>query len=44
MSKDDFIRNNRGMNDGQDFPQPYLSALYDRIVSHEIKMQVSHGA
>lgn len=39
MSRQDFIRNNRGMNDGQDFPAEYLSALYDRIVSNEIKMR-----
>ncbi|XP_057859507.1 brefeldin A-inhibited guanine nucleotide-exchange protein 2 isoform X2 [Cryptomeria japonica] len=39
MSKADFIRNNRGIDDGQDLPEDYLGSLYDRIVKIEIKMK-----
>ncbi|TYH94023.1 hypothetical protein ES332_A12G013100v1 [Gossypium tomentosum] len=38
MTKSDFIRNNRGINDGKDLPEEYLGALYDQIVKNEIKM------
>ncbi|GKV06913.1 hypothetical protein SLEP1_g18731 [Rubroshorea leprosula] len=38
MTKSDFIRNNRGIDDGKDLPEEYLSALYDQIVKNEIKM------
>uniref|UniRef100_A0A7N0T1N3 SEC7 domain-containing protein n=1 Tax=Kalanchoe fedtschenkoi TaxID=63787 RepID=A0A7N0T1N3_KALFE len=38
MSKADFIRNNRGIDDGKDLPEEYLGALYDQIVRNEIKM------
>ncbi|XP_072962214.1 brefeldin A-inhibited guanine nucleotide-exchange protein 1 [Typha angustifolia] len=38
MSKGDFIRNNRGIDDGKDLPEDYLSTLYDQIVKNEIKM------
>lgn len=37
MSKEDFIRNNRGVDDGQDLPAKLLSSLYDRIVSEEMR-------
>ncbi|XP_062229284.1 brefeldin A-inhibited guanine nucleotide-exchange protein 1-like isoform X1 [Phragmites australis] len=38
MSKADFMRNNRGIDNGKDLPEDYLSALYDQIVNNEIKM------
>ncbi|KAI9389112.1 hypothetical protein POPTR_009G169800v4 [Populus trichocarpa] len=38
MSKADFIRNNRGIDDGKDLPEEYLGTLYDQIVKNEIKM------
>jgi len=38
MTKADFIRNNRGIDDGKDLPEEYLGALYDQIVIDEIKM------
>ncbi|CAD6336232.1 unnamed protein product [Miscanthus lutarioriparius] len=38
MSKADFMRNNRGIDDGKDLPEDYLSTLYDQIVNNEIKM------
>ncbi|MBA0572535.1 hypothetical protein Golob_002870, partial [Gossypium lobatum] len=31
MTKSDFIRNNRGIDDGKDLPEEYLGALYDQI-------------
>lgn len=39
MSKADFLRNNRGIDDGKDLPEVYLGSLYDRIVKSEIKMK-----
>ncbi|XVE93040.1 hypothetical protein REPUB_Repub01dG0155800 [Reevesia pubescens] len=38
MTVSDFIRNNRGIDDGKDLPEEYLAALYDQIVKNEIKM------
>lgn len=39
MSKAEFLRNNRGINDGKDIPEEFMSALYDRIVKNEIKLK-----
>ena len=39
MTKADFIRNNRGIDDGKDLPEEYLGDLYDQIVRNEIKMK-----
>ncbi|KAJ7555894.1 hypothetical protein O6H91_05G059700 [Diphasiastrum complanatum] len=39
MSKEEFIRNNRGIDDGNDLPEDFLGSLYDRIVKNEIKMK-----
>ena len=36
----DFLKNNRGIDDGSDLPVDYMSALYDRIINNEIKMKV----
>lgn len=36
----DFLRNNRGINDGGDLPEDFMGALYDRIQTNEIKMKV----
>ncbi|KAK3134121.1 hypothetical protein QOZ80_6AG0545240 [Eleusine coracana subsp. coracana] len=38
MSKADFMRNNRGIDNGKDLAEDYLSMLYDQIVNNEIKM------
>lgn len=45
MSADDFLKNNRGINDGQDLPAEFMRSLYDRIVNNEIKVSVGrdHG-
>ena len=37
----DFLRNNRGINDGADLPEEYMCNLYNSIVSNEIKMKVN---
>lgn len=39
MTKADFIKNNRGINDSADLPEEFLSAIYDEIVSNEIRMK-----
>ena len=39
MSKEGFLKNNRGINDGQDLPPDFMGAIYDRIVYNEIKMK-----
>lgn len=39
MTKADFIRNNRGIDDGKDLAEEYLGDLYDQIVRDEIKMK-----
>lgn len=36
MTKEDFIKNNRGINDNQDLPAEYLSSIYEEIGSNEI--------
>lgn len=44
MSKADFIRNNRGIDDGKDLPEEYLGNLYDHIVKNEIKIKDDSSA
>lgn len=39
MTKADFIKNNRGINDNGDLPDQFLSDIYDDIVNNEIRMQ-----
>ncbi|KAG9254316.1 putative guanyl-nucleotide exchange factor [Emericellopsis atlantica] len=36
MSKEEFIRNNRGINDNADLPDEYLLGIYDEIAGNEI--------
>ncbi|KAG2453172.1 hypothetical protein HYH02_002496 [Chlamydomonas schloesseri] len=43
MSKAAFLKNNRGINDGADLPEDFMGALYDRIVTNEIKMNKDDG-
>ncbi|KAG2437305.1 hypothetical protein HXX76_005962 [Chlamydomonas incerta] len=43
MSKAAFLKNNRGINDGADLPEAFMGALYDRIVTNEIKMNKDDG-
>ncbi|RLN49010.1 hypothetical protein BBJ28_00015292, partial [Nothophytophthora sp. Chile5] len=39
MSLEEFVRNNRGINAGQDLPTEYLTDLYYNILEKEIQMQ-----
>lgn len=39
MNKEDFTKNNRGINDGGDLPPEFLSGIYDNILSEEIRMK-----
>ena len=38
---DEFVKNNRGINDSEDLPKEYLAKIYDEIASSEIKMKAS---
>lgn len=38
MAVDDFLRNNRGINDGQDLDKEYLADVYNEIRNNEIKL------
>ncbi|KAJ5577453.1 uncharacterized protein N7459_006417 [Penicillium hispanicum] len=39
MTKEDFIKNNRGINDNQDLPSEYLGSIYDEIAANEIVLE-----
>ncbi|KAJ1891332.1 guanine nucleotide exchange protein for ADP-robosylation factor [Kickxella alabastrina] len=39
MTKQDFINNNRGINDGQDIDRVLLEGVYDQVDQEEIKMK-----
>lgn len=39
MTKDDYIKLNRGINESKDLPEEYLSQIYDEIAESEIKMK-----
>ena len=39
MTKEQYIKMNRGINDSKDLPEDYLSKIYDEILSNEIKMK-----
>ena len=41
MTKEEFIKNNRGINDSEDLPHDYLSKIYEEIASSEIKIKAS---
>lgn len=38
MTLEEFIRNNRGINRGQDLPREMLEAIYNRVKENEIRM------
>ena len=44
MTKEQYIRMNRGINDSKDLPEEYLSAIYDEIAGNEIKMKSTYHA
>ena len=37
MTKDDYIRMNRGINDSKDLPRDYLEVIYHEIAVSEIR-------
>lgn len=39
MTMEEFVRNNRGINDEKDLPRPFLEALYERIRTNQIMMR-----
>ena len=39
MTKVEFVKNNRGINDGKDLPEDFLGEIYDEIQNNEIKMK-----
>lgn len=39
MTKEDYIKLNRGINESKDLPESYLSQIYDLIAESEIKMK-----
>ncbi|EIW82060.1 Sec7-domain-containing protein [Coniophora puteana RWD-64-598 SS2] len=39
MTKLDFRKNNRGINDNEDLPEEFLDTIYDQIQSNEIRMK-----
>ena len=41
MTKEDYIKMNRGINDSKDLPREYLEAIYDEVASSEIKLKTS---
>ncbi|KAK9770886.1 putative SEC7 domain-containing protein [Seiridium cardinale] len=44
MTKEDFIKNNRGINDDADLPEDYLIAIYEEIASNEIVLKSEREA
>ncbi|XP_059644350.1 ARF guanine-nucleotide exchange factor GNOM-like [Cornus florida] len=44
MTEEDFIRNNRRINGGNDLPREYLSELYHSICENEIRMTPEQGS
>ncbi|TRX93603.1 hypothetical protein FHL15_005575 [Xylaria flabelliformis] len=44
MTKEDFIRNNRGINDNADLPPEYLTGIYDEIAGNEIVLKSERDA
>jgi brefeldin A-inhibited guanine nucleotide-exchange protein len=39
MTKADFIKNNRGINDGESLPEEFLNAIFHDIQGNEIRMK-----
>ncbi|EQL03408.1 SEC7-like protein [Ophiocordyceps sinensis CO18] len=44
MSKEEFIKNNRGINDNADLPDEYLISIFDEIASNEIVLNSEREA
>lgn len=41
ITKEQYIKMNRGINDSKDLPEEYLSSIYDEIAGNEIKMKTT---
>lgn len=39
MTKEQYIKMNRGINDSKDLPEEYLSAIYNEIAGKKIAMK-----
>jgi brefeldin A-inhibited guanine nucleotide-exchange protein len=39
MTKEQYIKMNRGINDSKDLPEEYLSAIYNEIAGKKISMK-----
>ncbi|KAI9136456.1 hypothetical protein BKA69DRAFT_1104037 [Paraphysoderma sedebokerense] len=39
MTKPEFLKNNRGINDNKNLPDEFLGAIYDDILNNEIKLK-----
>lgn len=44
MTPEDFIKNNRGINDGQDLPEDYLRSIFEEIAHKEIVLETEQEA
>ncbi|KFY43424.1 hypothetical protein V494_01994 [Pseudogymnoascus sp. VKM F-4513 (FW-928)] len=44
MTKEDFIKNNRGINDNANLPDEYLNGIYDEIAGNEIVLRSEQEA
>ncbi|KAI9838812.1 MAG: guanine nucleotide exchange protein for ADP-robosylation factor [Sclerophora amabilis] len=44
MTKEDFIKNNRGINDSADLPDAYLEGIFDEIAHNEIVLDTERDA
>ncbi|KAK9241341.1 hypothetical protein V1525DRAFT_351858 [Lipomyces kononenkoae] len=44
MTKQDFFKNNKGINDNADLPEAYLSDIFDEILNDEIILKSEHDA
>ncbi|KAJ1978064.1 guanine nucleotide exchange protein for ADP-robosylation factor [Dimargaris xerosporica] len=42
MTKQDFVKNNRGIDENADLPEEYLGAIYDEIQNDEIILKDEH--
>jgi hypothetical protein len=42
LEQDDFVRNNRGINDGENVPENFLKRLYNNIKYNEIQLKADH--
>ena len=43
MTKEDYIKMNRGINESKDLPREYLESIYDEVASSEIKLKGTLG-